>query len=250
MAVPRRGAEWSDRARWAEDQGFTTLLLPDTLNTASPFPALAAAAAVTSTLRLRPWVLSAPLRHPAAVVREAAALQLLSDGRLEVGIGIGRPYGESEAERLGMSWGSPGERRTLLREVVQAVRGSVDPAPPIAVTAAGPKMLAEAASFADRIGLALGPHATLDDLVRTAEQVRSVRAVPLTRQLVGIGDAVVGWPPAGQSVDPTTAIGILPADPGAAEAVLQEGLDRLGIDEVVVPSDLADAFLPIIRRLD
>jgi hypothetical protein len=194
--------------------------------------------------------LSAPLRHPAAVVREAAALQLLSDGRLEVGIGIGRPYGEGEAERLGMSWGTPGQRRTLLREVVDAVRRSVNPAPPIAVTASGPKMLSEAAGFADRIGLALGPHATRNDLVRTAEMVRSVRDMPLTRQLVGIGDVVVGWPPAGPSIDPTTAIGILPGDPGAAAAVLQEGLDRFGIDEVIVPSDLADAFLPIIRRLD
>ena len=55
----RRG--WADRARSIEQQGWTSLLVPDTRWTPSPFPALAVAAAVTSVLRVRTWVIAAPL---------------------------------------------------------------------------------------------------------------------------------------------------------------------------------------------
>lgn len=248
MAVPRGGNDWTDRARWAEHRGFATLMLPDTLNTASPFPALAAAAAVTTTLRLRPWVLAAPLRHTAAVVRDVAALQQLSDGRFELGIGTGRPGSEAEAQRLGMPWGSAPQRRALLREVVDAVRAEVDPAPSIAITAAGSRMLTEAAQYADRIGLALGPAAGAADLARLARQVRSMRAVALTLQLTGIGDRSVGWP-GEPPANPADAVTVLPDDPGAAAALLEQRREEYGIDEVVVPVDIADAALPIMQRL-
>ncbi|NUS44097.1 MAG: LLM class flavin-dependent oxidoreductase [Mycobacteriaceae bacterium] len=89
VLTPRSGSEWVGAVQDAQRQGYDTLLLPDTLTTPSPFPALAAAAAVTTTLRLRPNVLAAPLRSPAATAREVAALQLLSDGRFELGIGAG-----------------------------------------------------------------------------------------------------------------------------------------------------------------
>jgi alkanesulfonate monooxygenase SsuD/methylene tetrahydromethanopterin reductase-like flavin-dependent oxidoreductase (luciferase family) len=249
MAVPRDGAGWVGQARWAEDHGFAILQVPDTLNTASPFPALAAAAAVTTTLHVRPWVLAAPLRHPAAVVREVAAVQLLSGGRGELGIGIGRPGSEAEAGRLGMPWGSPAERRALVREVVEVVRAAVSPTPPIAITAAGPRMLAEAAEYADRIGLALGPTSTVADLVAVAGVARSARRVPLTLQLSGIGDRTVAWGGGGPRIDAAGAATVLPGDPGAAAALLEERRDRFGVDEVVVPGELAETFLPILARL-
>ena len=92
MAGPAAsGAAWLERARAVEAAGYDLLLLPDTRFTPSPFPALAAAAAVTTRLLVAPWVLAAPLRSPAVVVREAAALQLLSGGRFELAIGTGRP---------------------------------------------------------------------------------------------------------------------------------------------------------------
>lgn len=96
--VPRSGSEWVRTAQSAEQQGYGTLLLPDTLYTPSPFPALAAAAAVTTTLHLRPNVIAAPLRTPAVIARETSALQLLSDGRFELGLGTGRPDAAREAE--------------------------------------------------------------------------------------------------------------------------------------------------------
>src|SRR4051812_37483467 len=90
-------AAWADRARGFEEEGYSTLLVPDTLWTPSPFLALAAAAAGTSTLRLGTWVIASPFRRPAEVVRETKTLQELSGGRFELGIGAGRPGGERDA---------------------------------------------------------------------------------------------------------------------------------------------------------
>ena len=147
----RSGRDWANQARTTEGQGFTSLLMPDTLWTPSPFPTLAAAAAVTSTLRLRTWVIAAPLRSPAVVVRESSALQLLSDGRFELGIGTGRPDAEREAELLGVPWGTAGDRIAQVEQDHPAVREQVSPVPQIVVTAAGPRMIAAAGRSADRV---------------------------------------------------------------------------------------------------
>ena len=84
------GDDWSNLARRAEDLGYTTLAIPDhRSNQFSPIPALAAAAAVTSTLRLATQVLCNGLRHPLLLADELATLDVLSDGRLEWGMGAG-----------------------------------------------------------------------------------------------------------------------------------------------------------------
>ena len=55
----------------------------------APIPAMAAAAAVTDTLRVGSLVLGNDYKHPVVLAREAATIDLLSDGRLELGIGAG-----------------------------------------------------------------------------------------------------------------------------------------------------------------
>src|SRR4051812_6396812 len=139
---PASGEDWLATARRVETLGYDTLLLPDTIHTPSPFPALAAAAAATSTLRVGPWVLAAPFRAPAVVVRETAALQLLSGGRFELGIGTGRPDAAAEAQLLGEAWGSAADRIARLVDVVAAVREQASPVPPVVVAGAGPRVLA------------------------------------------------------------------------------------------------------------
>lgn len=253
VITPRSGADLTHAVQNAEQQGYRTILLPDTLNTASPFPTLAAAAAVTSTVRLRPNVLAAPLRTPAATVRETAALQLLSGGRFELGIGSGRPDASAEAERLGMPWGSAAQRREQLIATVHAVRAQVDPAPPIVVAANGPRMLTAAAGFADRVLLAAGPEATEADL---AEMVRIVRDhtdrdVRFTHQLVGIGAELPFWlsKRLGLTAAGLRAAGsaaVLDGDPAAVAEVLEFRREKYGIDEVIVPGELADAFAPTL----
>ena len=67
-------AEWADRARKVERLGYAVLLVPDHLaNLLAPFPALTAAAAATTRLRLGTGVLNNDFRHPALTSREASA---------------------------------------------------------------------------------------------------------------------------------------------------------------------------------
>ncbi|MFQ6394572.1 LLM class flavin-dependent oxidoreductase [Nocardia sp. KC 131] len=253
ILTPRSGTEWAAAVQGAEQQGYRTILMPDTLGTPSPFPSLAAAAAVTTTVRLRPNVLAAPLRTVAVTVREAAALQLLSDGRFELGIGSGRPDARSEAERLGMPWGSVGQRRDLLVATVAAIRENLDPAPLVVVAANGPRMLACAAEFADRILLAARPQATEGEL---AEMVRIVRDntdrdIRFTHQVVGIGDQLPYWTSArlGLTADGLRdegAAGLLDSDPAAAVEILESRREKYGIDELIIPGELAPAFAPLL----
>ena len=123
---------WAETARRVESAGFDTLLLPDTLYTPAPLVALAAAAAVTTTLRVGTWVLCDSLRNPAMLAWEAATLDRLSDGRFELGLGAGRPDAERDAQVLGVPYGSPGERvqttRGLGADDPAAARRGADPA--------------------------------------------------------------------------------------------------------------------------
>src|SRR6201746_283629 len=85
------GSDIIKQARQIEALGYTTLYVPDHFvdHPLAPIPALAAAAAVTTTLRVGPLVLGNDYKHPVVLAREAATIDLLSDGRLELGIGAG-----------------------------------------------------------------------------------------------------------------------------------------------------------------
>jgi alkanesulfonate monooxygenase SsuD/methylene tetrahydromethanopterin reductase-like flavin-dependent oxidoreductase (luciferase family) len=261
VSVPGPDARgWLDSVRRLEQEGWDALLVPDTMWTPSPFPALAAAAAVTSRLRLRTWVLAAPMRSAAAVVREASALQQLSGGRFELGIGPGRPDAEGEAARLGVSWGSAADRIGQVEHVADAVRRGVQPAPPIVVTAAGDRMLAAAGRVADRIGLAAPPQATAEDLAAMAARAGDAvarggagRRVSLTQQVLGIHGRLPQWL-ARSGLDAAAlsaagAVGMLAGSPQQMVRSILERRDRLGIDEVVVPAEMADDFLPVLEGL-
>ncbi len=85
----------ADTARKIEALGYSVLTAPDHLGELiAPIPALATAAAATTKLRLGTLVLNNDFRHPVLVAREAAALDLLSDGRLELGLGAGHMRSE------------------------------------------------------------------------------------------------------------------------------------------------------------
>src|SRR5258708_39684755 len=86
MRTIASAAAWADRARTLEALGYSTLCLPDHLAPMlAPLPALAVAAAATRRLRVGTMVLNNDFRHPTVLAREAATLDLLSDGRLELG---------------------------------------------------------------------------------------------------------------------------------------------------------------------
>jgi probable F420-dependent oxidoreductase len=105
-------------ARKAEDLGFSTLIIQDHFaNQLAPMPALVAAADVTSRLRLATLVLDNDFRHPALVAREAASVDILSHGRMELGLGAG--WLVSDYASSGIPYESASVRLGRLAEAVQ-----------------------------------------------------------------------------------------------------------------------------------
>ncbi|MHB8330196.1 MAG: LLM class flavin-dependent oxidoreductase, partial [Acidimicrobiales bacterium] len=79
---------WAEQARKAEHLGYSTLLMPDHFGEQlAPVPAMMAAADATEILRIGTLVLDNDYRHPLVLAKEAATVDLLSDGRLELGLG-------------------------------------------------------------------------------------------------------------------------------------------------------------------
>jgi probable F420-dependent oxidoreductase len=85
------GEEWIARARRLEGIGYETLAMPDHMvgGAWSTMPALAAAAAATSRIRLGNLVLDNDFRNPVVLARELATLDVVSGGRVEIGLGAG-----------------------------------------------------------------------------------------------------------------------------------------------------------------
>src|SRR6202521_4505132 len=119
--APSRTA-WVTIARRVEELGYATLLIPDRTNVGSlaPMPALAVAASVTTSLRVGSYVFCNGYRHPVLLAREAATLDLLSDGRFEPGLGAG--VSSSEFQQMGIPFGSAGARVDHLDETLQIMK--------------------------------------------------------------------------------------------------------------------------------
>lgn len=174
-------AELIGLAQRAEALGFHTLLIrdhivPDYFGVQlGPIAALATVAAVTTRLRIGTLVFGNDYRHPAILAKEAATLDLLSGGRLELGIGAG--WLRSEYGQAGMTFDANGVRVSRLEENLQILSGlfaggsfsyagdhyritdhelfprSVQsPRPPLLVGAGHPRMLRIAGRHADIVG--------------------------------------------------------------------------------------------------
>jgi probable F420-dependent oxidoreductase len=114
--------QWAEKARKLEDQGFAALTVPDHLaDLVAPMPALASAAAATNRLRVGTMVLNNDLRHPVLVAREAATVDLLSDGRLDLGLGAG--HMRAEYDQTGLLFDAGNTRVERLAEAVAIVKG-------------------------------------------------------------------------------------------------------------------------------
>jgi probable F420-dependent oxidoreductase len=98
QAQPENATEWLDLARRAEQAGFDSLYVADHPGIgAAPYVALAAAAAVTSRLRLGAYVVNAGIREPMLLAVDVATLDVVSGGRAVLGIGAGHTPAEWEA---------------------------------------------------------------------------------------------------------------------------------------------------------
>ncbi|MBT3246210.1 MAG: TIGR03621 family F420-dependent LLM class oxidoreductase [Actinobacteria bacterium] len=186
-SVPRPAAEWRELGRRAEDLGYSALSVSDHLDTEmAPLIALAVTAEATRNLRLTTLVLSNDFRHPAFLAKQAATLDLLSDGRLELGVGAG--WKTSDYEQSGIPLDRPGIRIERLTEAITVLKGcfadgpfdfdgehytirGLDgqpacvqrPHPPILLAGGGRRMLTLAAHQADIVGLNASLHAGVID---------------------------------------------------------------------------------------
>lgn len=103
-----------ETARRAEGAGYARLLFPDHTGMVAPMPAMAAAAAVTSRIQVGPQVINIAFRPLGALAQEAAAVDVVSGGRLLLGLGAG--YAEQEVRSLGLPFpGNPDRIRGVAR---------------------------------------------------------------------------------------------------------------------------------------
>ena len=112
----------TERVRWAESIGCSHVAVHDHLAAQhAPIPLLTAVAMATERIRLLPLVFNNDLRHPAVLAQELASLDILSGGRVEVGIGAG--WNEPEYRASGLDFDPPGIRIDRMREAVAVMRG-------------------------------------------------------------------------------------------------------------------------------
>jgi len=117
--------EWRDQARRFEAMGFDTLVVADHLGgVLSPMTALLAAAEATERLRIGTFVLNNDFWSPLLLAREAVTLDLLSGGRLELGLGAG--HAREEYEAAGLRYDPPAVRVARLAETVPVLRRLLD----------------------------------------------------------------------------------------------------------------------------
>ena len=172
--------EFAAMCRRAENYGYDTIFAADHLGDAAPFQAVVAAAAATDRLRVGTLVINVPFWNPALLAREIATADILTGGRLEVGLGSGHmkwefdeagiswePYG-ARADRLSATiselsrlFGGDGyEQQTELRQwlgfppllPIQR-RGFGGHGPPLLVGGSGDRVLRIAAETADIVGI-------------------------------------------------------------------------------------------------
>src|ERR1700682_2247905 len=123
-------AEWQAVARRAEGLGYATLLVADHFGRQlAPLPALVAAAAATQRLRVGTFVLDNDFRHPAAMAKEAATVDVLTGGRLELGIGAG--WNPADYRKTGLPFEPPGTRVDKLAEALQIFKAHFENQPSV-----------------------------------------------------------------------------------------------------------------------
>lgn len=121
FSAPYTAADVAELARRLEGEGFDTLLAADhhAPNPIACGPVLMTAASATTTLRVGSYVYNNDFRHPALVAKEAATIDVLSAGRMEVGVGAG--YYKEEYDAVGLPFDSPGVRARRFEEAIDII---------------------------------------------------------------------------------------------------------------------------------
>ncbi len=205
-------AAWRDLARKTEALGFSTLFLPDHFDEQlGPLVGLAVAAEATNTLRVGSLVFGNDYRHPLVLAKEIATLDVMSEGRVEFGLGAG--WMRSDYEQAGIIYDEPSVRVDRLEESIRVMKalwtgervdfagthytlqGAVGwpyphrtPHPTLLVGGGSPRVLSIAAREADIVGInpslaagAIGP-----------EVIASAAAARVDERIACVKDAAGG----------------------------------------------------------
>ncbi|MFD0034804.1 TIGR03621 family F420-dependent LLM class oxidoreductase [Streptomyces sp. NPDC127172] len=285
------GKEWAEKARRLEDAGFDVLLVPDhfTGPRFAPVAAMMAAANATTRLRIGTMVFSNDYRHPVVLAKEAATLDVLSEGRLELGIGTG--WMRKEYDATGIQFDPPKERFNRLKESLKVMKGCWSegafsfqgehytitdlvqdpkpvqkPYPRILLGGGGPGMLRLAAREADVVNLAqrVLPDGSapdpadggLENFLRKIDIIRDAAGDRFERielgtsiQKVGGKRAVASW----SEVDLTRADDtpqVLIGDTSQMVDKLQQWRTETGLTYFVLHNETdLDDFLPVVTEL-
>lgn len=193
--------DWLDQVKKAEDLGYSTVFISDHFSDkVAPLPALAVAAEHTS-MKVGTLVLANDFRHPAVLAKEAATVDMLTEGRLELGIGTGWEDGDYVAS--GIRRDPPKVQVDRFEEAVQVLKGLWGPGrvdfdgahyqihleglpkpgqgrPTLIIGGGGRRMLGVAARHADIVGISAGEITSREEL-----RDKLTRAGDLADQKIG-----------------------------------------------------------------
>jgi probable F420-dependent oxidoreductase len=281
--------DWVGRARTIETLGYSTLLAPDHFGgRLSPFPALAAAAAGTGTLRLGTLVVNVPVWGIAQLARDVATVHLLADGRFELGVGAG--WSTQDERATGTAERSSGERRRIfearLAQLTTLLAGgrirspsvgrsrpsfALDlpglerlPPPRLVIGATGLPLITHAAQIADTIVLGARPQPSGVDAPESASDIALTQRVQwvrsATERQVELGlpirrIEIMSYRQAGRELAPARPTGasarpdhLVGSRDGIVRAI-RELHARSGISYLIIPESAASRFAPVLRDL-
>jgi probable F420-dependent oxidoreductase len=266
-------AQWRDFARKAEELGYDSLDLPDHFTRQfSPLPALVAAGQVTSRIRFATTMLCNDFRHPVMLAKEAATVDVLTDGRFELGLGTGsRPDDLAEA---GMEYDSPGVRIERLEETLQILKryyGEAErinftgkhyqiadleayPKPvqdplPVMIGARGNRMLRLAAREADIIGVMMGADdapSVLNERMAVIREAAGARYDQIEFTQLFFNVQIDGKPDGPGAQRPGLSL------VGSRDQVVEQLLrlrEKTGVSYIMVIGPVIDAFASVVVKL-
>lgn len=279
------GEAWLAKARRIESLGYSTLLMPDGLRRVwSPLPALAAAAAGTSALRIGTYVIANDFRNPVLLAKEAATVDVISGGRFELGLGAGRPAAAEDNRMLGLPFDSGRVRVDRLAESIGLIKtllsgnpatatgpyhaaqgAEIEPAPaqrpqpPILVAGWGRRILSLAAREADIVALSMMQTESEQGVTKRIEWLRDAAGprfdrLELNINLMAVGDQVPSWisRQLGLTARDLAQAGAIPALIGTPEEMSETLLRRretLGISYIAVSDEMMEPLAPVVDRL-
>jgi probable F420-dependent oxidoreductase len=205
------GKAWADLARRTEDLGYSVLTMPDHFtDQLAPVPAMTVAAHVTSTLRVCALVFDNDYKHPVVLAKELATMDVLSEGRVDIGLGAG--WMRTDYDQAGMQYDTPGVRIDRFVEGLQVIRGCMAdgafsfsgkhytitgynglpkplqrPCPPVLIGAGGKRMLGIAAREADIVGInpSLAPGAVGPEVIADMSSQAVAEKIAIVREKAG-----------------------------------------------------------------